>query len=231
MPRTCTVCTHPERAVIDRALVSRESFRDISKRFSVSVSAADRHKKGHIPATLVRAKAVQETSDAVDVMAELQRCFERVNLLFDACDRWLRDADDSTRYDIGPRATELDVTYDEIVRDRNGNPRTVRRKRKLAELLETVESETRSITMVETKYADPRELVLKTANRLQGQLELLSKLLDLLKDGNTVNVTISADWVQIRTELMVALRPYPEAAQAVAGRLQLINGRASHAAD
>ena len=44
-------------------------------------------------------------------MAELRRCFERVNLLFDACDRWLRDADDPSRYDIGPRAAEVLVTY------------------------------------------------------------------------------------------------------------------------
>lgn len=231
MARTCTVCTHPERPAIDRALVEGDAYRDIARQFGVSKDALQRHRAEHLPARLVQAKAAQDVSDAVDVMAELQRCFERVNLLFDACDRWLRDADDPTRYDIGPRATELDVTFDEVVRDRNGNPRTIRRKKKLSEWLETVETDTRTVVMVETKSADPRDLVLKTANRLQGQMELLAKLLDLLNDGNTINVTISADWVQIRTELMLALKPYPDAAAAVASRLQLIEGGAGHAAD
>jgi hypothetical protein len=203
----------------------------IARQYEVSKDVLDRHKKGHLPATLAQAKAAQETSDAVDVMAELQRCFARVNLLFDACDRWLRDADDPTRYDIGPRATELDVTYDETLIDRNGNPYTVRRKKKLSDLLETVETETRTITLVETKYADPRELVLKTANRLQGQMELLSKLVGQLSDGDTINIVVNPAWVQIRTELLAALRPYPDAAHAVASKLQLIEGVAGHAAD
>jgi hypothetical protein len=225
MPRTCTVCAHLKRAEIDRALVADSaSLRDIARQYEVSKDALDRHKKGHLPTTLVQAKAAQETSDAVDVMAELQRCFERVNLLFDACDRWLRDADDPTRYDIGPRATELDVTYDEIVRDRNGTPRTVRRKRKLAELLETIESDSRSVVMVETKYADPRELVLKTATRLQGQIELLAKLLDLLNEGDTINIAISPQWVEARTVLFAALAEHPEARLAVAAALQAIEG-------
>jgi hypothetical protein len=231
MPRSCTICVHPERAAIDKALVGGEPFRHIAARFDTSTAALQRHKAEHLPATLVQAKAAQETSDAVDVMAELQRCFARVNLLFDACDRWLRDADDPTRYDVGPRATELDVTYDEIVLDRNGTPRTVRRKRKLAELLETVETETRTITLVETKYADPRELVLKVAAKLQGQLELLSKLVGQLSDGDTINIVVSPEWVEIRTVILAALRPYPDAAHAVASRLQLIDGGVGHAAD
>lgn len=230
MPRTCSVCGHSERPAIDRALVAGEAFRAIAKRFSVSMSAVDRHKKAHLPLTLTKAKAAREVSEAIDVMAELERCFGRVNLLFDACDRWLRDADDPSRYDIGPRAHELDVTYEEVTTDRNGNPRTVRRKGKLADLLRIVEGGTRTVTMVETKYADPRDLVLKTAHRLQGQMELLSKLLGQLNDGNTVNVTVSADWVLIRSELMGALQPYPDAAQAVASRLQVIEGGAGRAA-
>jgi hypothetical protein len=228
MPRTCSVCTHEQRPAIDRALVSGEPFRDIAKCFPISVSALDRHKRGHLPATLARAKAAQETSDAVDVMAELQRCFERVNLLFDACDRWLRDADDPSRYDIGPRATELDVTYDEVVLDRKGNPRTVRRKQKLAELLETIESDSRSVVLVETKYADPRELVLKTSNRLQGQMELLSKLVGHLSDGPVINIHMSPEWLTIQTTIISALQPYPEARQTVADALTMIEGDARH---
>jgi hypothetical protein len=225
MPRVCTVCAHPQRPEIDRALLGdSSSYRDIAKQFSISPSAVDRHKKAHIPMALAQAKAVQTEADAIDVMAELHRCFVRVNLLFDACDRWLRDADDPTRYDIGPRAEELSVTYEDVVEDLNGNPYTVRRKKKLSDLLLVIESETRTITLVETKYADPRDLVLKTANRLQGQLELLSRLMGDLQSGDTFNVVVSGDWIQVRNEILIALHPYPDAAQAVAGRLQMLEG-------
>lgn len=231
MPRTCTICGHPRRLEIDQALVANESFRNIAERFAVSVGALTRHKDAHVPAALVQAKAAQDEADAIDVMDELRRCFARVNLLFDACDRWLRDADDPSRYDIGPRAEELDVTYEDVLINGQGNPYTVRRKKKLSDLLPTIESETRTITLVETKYADPRDLVLKTANRLQGQMELLSKLLGDLDEGNTVNIVIAPEWVQIRSVLLASLQPYPEARQAVAGRLSVIEGGRSHAAD
>ena len=44
MPRTCRACISPERAAIDQALATGESFRNITKRFSISPSALFRHK-------------------------------------------------------------------------------------------------------------------------------------------------------------------------------------------
>ena len=102
MPRVCTVCTHPDRPAIDMALVNHRPYRNIAAQFRLSPSALVRHHDEHLPATLAKAHAADETAAALDVMAELRRCFERVNLLFDACDRWLRDADDPARYDLGP---------------------------------------------------------------------------------------------------------------------------------
>lgn len=218
MPRACTICAHPEREAVEAAMVNGESFRDIARRFRVGKDAAARHKADHLPEHLVKAREVEDAAKALDVMDELRRCFERVNLLFDACDRWLRDADDPARYDIGPRAEELRVTYEE----RHGE-RTVRRKATLAELLAKVAGSSaeagRTVTMVETKHADPRELVLKTAGRLQPQIELLAKLIGELDERLQVNILVSAEWVQIRTAMLEALAPYSDARAAVAGRL------------
>lgn len=227
MPRTCTVCALPTRAEVDRELVAGEaSFRNIAERFSVSVAALHRHKADHVPRALREAQAVQEEADAIDVRPELERCFERVNLLFDACDRWLRDADDPARYDIGPRAEEMRVTYEERVGER-----TVRRKAPLAELLAKVEvndSESsteargRTVTMVETKHADPRDLVLKTAGRLQPQIELLAKLIGELDNRPQINLYLSPEWIELRAVIVGALEPYQEARGAV---LATIEGR------
>lgn len=216
MPRSCTVCTHPDREEIDRELVGGEaSFRNIAERFSVSVAALHRHKADHVPEALRRARASQEQDDAIDVMAELKRCFERVNLLFDACDRWLRDPADPNRYDIGPRAEEIMVTYTEQGPD--GKP--VRRKAPLSELLGQAEGEHRTVTMVETKHADPCDLVLKTAGRLQPQIELLAKLIGEL-DERPVNILVSPEWLELRAVIVGALQPHEEARSAVLGAIE-----------
>src|SRR5262245_63862338 len=44
MPRTCTICTHPDRELIDSALLSGEAFRKIAKRSGTSITALFRHK-------------------------------------------------------------------------------------------------------------------------------------------------------------------------------------------
>lgn len=228
MPRTCTICARPERAQIEMALVAGElSFRTIADRWAVSKTALIRHKADHLPQRLEAAKAAADEADDLDVLDELLRCFVRVNLLFDACDRWLRDADDPARYDIGPRAEELNVTYEE----QNGE-RTVRRKATLAELLAEVNgndrSPSRTVTMVETKHADPRELVLKTAARLQPQIELLAKLIGEL-DERPVNVLISPEWLELKAVIVTALEPHSEARESVLRALEGVGNGSSRA--
>jgi hypothetical protein len=57
MPRTCTICKHPDREPIERALLAGESYRNIAARFGTSASALVRHRADHLPASLVRAQA------------------------------------------------------------------------------------------------------------------------------------------------------------------------------
>ena len=59
MPRTCTVCRHPQRTPIDEALILGQSLRNIAKRFGTSVTALFRH-EDHIPTALAASKAAQE---------------------------------------------------------------------------------------------------------------------------------------------------------------------------
>ncbi len=236
MPRSCSVCDHPERTAVDRALVAGEAMRNVALRFAISFAALQRHKANHLPVVLAEAKqrqaeshethvaavgvAVQERTaaeeaHALDVMEELGRCFQRVNLLFDACDRWLRDADDPTRYDIGPRADDILVTYME---QGNGDKPT-RKKDSLARLLALAEGGGVMIERWDTKYADPRELVLKTAQQLTGQTQLLAKLLGQLDDRPQINLLMAPEWLQVRTALLMALAPHPEARRAVTAAL------------
>jgi hypothetical protein len=233
MPRRCSVCDHPDRERINSALVAGDKLRNIAQRFATSEFALCRHKRDHLPDTLTKAQGVkeaaqaaalveqrrdqeaQEVSHADDLMVELQRCMRRVNLLFDACHEWLQDPDDPERYTLEPRDNEVNV----VVRttDAEGKPRTVRRK--LRELLAEVETGRYTVERAEYKHADPRELVLKTAERLQGHLQLLAMLIGKLQSAPTINVLMAPEWVQVRGVLLDALAPFPEARVAVASRL------------
>lgn len=219
MPRTCTLCRHAEREGIERALVAGEPYRSIAARFGVSMGAIDRHKSDHLPARLVAAERAQEVASAGRVMAELERGLARVNLLLDACDRYLRDPEDPDRYDVGPRAGDVTVVYEEPVDD--GRPR-LRRERLsvlLARLGSTEAGLGLRVVATEVKHADPRELLLKTAGRLRDQLELVARLAGELQEAPQVNVVVSAEWAAVRSALLAALAPYPEARAAVAARL------------
>jgi hypothetical protein len=217
MPRKCSVCTHPQRTAIETAMVDQAEYRDIARQFGLSKDAVARHKESHLPARLAIAKEAQEVANGTDLLQELRTIGERVRLLSDACDRWLRDPDDPERYDIGPRAEEVQVTYLEYVGDK-----PVRRKKRLSELL-SLALDGPSVLLVETKYADPRDLVLKAYDRLQGQLELIAKLIGELDERPQVNVLVNPQWITVRTALLSALAPYPEARSAVATALLAVD--------
>jgi hypothetical protein len=69
---------------------------------------------------------------------------------------------------------------------------------------------------------------LKTAllaiREARGCLELLGKLAGELQSAPTVNILISPEWVRLRTLILEALEPYPDARLAVAGALRRLDG-------
>ena len=54
----------------------------------------------------------------------------------------------------------------------------------------------------------------------RGCLELLGKLAGELKEGQTVNVIVSPQWVELRTTIIKALEPHPDAKSTVLRALQ-----------
>lgn len=75
MSRKCTICTHPQRAEIDRELAEGRSIRDIARRYSVSRPSLHRHRT-HVQDAVqraVEAKAVQVGASVLDRIRELNR--------------------------------------------------------------------------------------------------------------------------------------------------------------
>ena len=76
MPRSCTVCEHPEKDAIDQALVGSASNRSVASIYDVSEAAVRRHKANHLPAKLVMAEKAAEVVEADNLLhqvGDLQR--------------------------------------------------------------------------------------------------------------------------------------------------------------
>jgi hypothetical protein len=70
--------------------------------------------------------------------------------------------------------------------------------------------------------ANDLRTALVAVREARGNLELIGRLLGELDDGPQINVTVSAEWITLRTAILDALMPYGEARIAVAQRLREI---------
>ena len=186
MSRKCTVCTHEQLEKIDCSLINDVPFRKISKQYGVSTGALQRHKRDHIAKDLITASHAFEVADPDSIMAEVEQIKGFTNKLLKACDRYLTDPDDSSRYDIGPRADDIDVIY--LEEDEKG--KRIRLKERLSALLERLEGKGYLLTGTRYKIADPRELILKAVGEAKGLLELLAKVTGELREAQ-LNVQIN----------------------------------------
>lgn len=154
---------------------------------------------------------------SVDAMEELTRGLQRANLVQDACHVWLTDANDPTKYDVGPRASEVLVTYTVQVETSRGY-RTEQRKKPLSHLLRLVgeiddESVFGELIGTESKHSDPRELILATIRENRAQLTTMAELAKMLADARVMQ-----ELREIMLEEIAAVSP--EVASAIEERLR-----------
>jgi hypothetical protein len=74
--RSCTLCQHPSRGEIDKALVRGETLRGIAAQFGTSTGTLQRHKVDHLPVILAEeARQAAEVADTeiVDYAADVLR--------------------------------------------------------------------------------------------------------------------------------------------------------------
>jgi hypothetical protein len=89
--KTCTVCSHQDRAAIDRALVDGASLRTIAGQYGTNKSALDRHRK-HLAPALTLAKQATVVTEATSLLSRVERIMSRCELIAEAATRerdWL----------------------------------------------------------------------------------------------------------------------------------------------
>jgi hypothetical protein len=73
VPRRCSVCDHPDRADIDRALAEgKTSIRGIARQFGLTEDAVLRHRDNHVPKRLIEIVEVRREMEDFDVFRKLR---------------------------------------------------------------------------------------------------------------------------------------------------------------
>lgn len=89
MPRVCTICGHPKRKAIDRALANGEALRVIAARYGTSPQTLTRHKRKCVAPALEEARQAEQAASVemvLDVRAELRGLIERTRQILDKPD-------------------------------------------------------------------------------------------------------------------------------------------------
>lgn len=177
MPQVCSVCTHPKSKDIDLAIIrGASSNRKIATRHGLVESALRSHRANHLAERYSAARESTAEKLAVDLQTELNNCFEYARKLRAACDKWLTDPDDETKYTLGARASEVKIVFDEY------DHRTKKEKRKRASLetllhrLEQKRGLDITVERMETRVADPRKLNLEVLDRYDRLMRMRGDL-------------------------------------------------------
>jgi len=248
--RPCTVCTHPQLEAINRDLVSRpKQFSAIGQKWGLNRKAVARHGSEHLTeglrlavlarmeadrqihsASVKHAELVEETRQ-LNVLACLGRAAEKGERMLEAVDGWLRDPHDPTRYNLDPRASEIQVIWQPL----GGGPR---QKARLSELLERIERVTedyvrradllqalrgveegacnalealdalggpalprRQDVLLEAKVADPRKLLGEVATAFRPVLEILGKASGQIKADPAAQIAVFVQSPEFRAHV------------------------------
>lgn len=205
------VDTHPKRRQAIRDLSEGVSRRTVAKRYGLSRGAIDAFFNRYLAPHAADVMEARGKDAGEAMLAEIEHVMGRMRMLYDACHEYLLDPKDCTRYELGPRGTDIEVVCETTQGD---GKKPLRESVKLQTILNRLERNGVSVVDVRTKHADPRELIVKTADALTRQLEVVAKVMGLVKES-TITIMRIEEWTDIKTLIVDATKDSPEVRQRI----------------
>jgi hypothetical protein len=205
MPNTYSVDKHPKKNAIVRALINQVPYDKIADEFGLSFGSVQRYASQKLRMSAAKALAKGQY-DGAQLLSRIEETIVYVQKMYEACNDWLQDPEDHSRYNLDPRAYEHEVIYNWVLTDGDGKETRIRKKATLQELLERAIRDDEEIIKVESKTADPRKLILDTAQTLNKQLETLAKIAGVVQEVTNVDVNVSVNTVLASTIVQVIQR-------------------------
>jgi hypothetical protein len=197
-----SVDKHPKKNAIIRDLVNQVPYSQIASNYGMSHNAVLRYATQKLRMSAAKALA-KGSYNGEALLARIEDTIVYVQKMYDACNDWLQDPEDHSKYNLDPRAYEHDVIYNWVITDADGKDTRIRKKANLQELLDRAIRDNEEIIKVESKVADPRNLVLQTAQTLNKQLETLAKIAGVVQEVANIDVNVSINTVLASTVVQI----------------------------
>ncbi len=168
----CKICDSKKVSYINNKIVNGDSISSISRLYGFARDTIKKHKNVCISRLL---QEVNEEKQLVgdSLVKQVEADIFMIHKMVRACDEWLTDPEDPTKYFLGPRGDEIEVVYQERD-DETARLLPAKQKASLQELINTVEKGGGYVVRgINNRAADPRELLLKSITKLEGIVKMI----------------------------------------------------------
>lgn len=207
---------HPNKQLIIRDIASgMYSDESIAQRYGLKDRKAVERYRNKVLPEIMRLTAYR---DADGLLAAITQNIVRVDKMLEGLEKWAVDPEDPNVFSMDPRADEIYVIYTKLVPIGNKISR-IRVKANLQDVIDSTFSDFEKTGMrLETKKADQRVVLLKAMDTMARNLQLLISARDALAQKNS-DESYRANLEELLQIIQTALRPYPEAMEALVNAL------------
>ena len=207
---------HPNKQLIIRDIASgMYSDESIAQRYGLKDRKAVERYRNKVLPEIMRLTSYR---DADGLLAAITQNIVRVDKMLEGLEKWAVDPDDPNVFSMDPRADEIYVIYTKLFPNGNKISR-IRIKENLQDVIDSSFSDFEKAGMrLETKKADQRVVLLKAMDTMARNLQLLISARDALAQKNS-DESYRANLEELLQIIQTALRPYPEAMEALVNAL------------
>lgn len=179
--------SHPRREEILKDIIDGTlSNRAIALKYGISHGAVNRYIKGRLVPSVADAAVERGVDLGSKIQGRVEEVCEEIQRLCDGFKDSFADPDNPSKLNLSPRASEIDIIYEEMGDDEKLHIR----KQPLGEILDEMRGNGYCPLTIQYKMQDPRKLLNDAINLKIKTLEVLARIEGSIKDQVTNNITI-----------------------------------------
>jgi len=215
--RQTAVDAHPQKDEIEQRLAKGDSITSLSNTYGISRHAITNHKKTRLPNKLIKGVRDRDITSADELFQIILGTVRKMEKVSESCDNYLQDPNNPDLYYMGPRAHEVDVMWEEEIDIGHGNTIFKKHKDTLQELIDK-HLKGCDIVKMKSTHADPRVLLIKSAETLTKQMDMLVQAWRSVDQGSSAFIGTPAFQNVVKT-ILDATKEYPEVRRTIANGL------------
>ncbi len=215
--RPYAVDKHPRCKEIQKKLAEGVPIRTLSKNYGIHRTSLERYKIHRLPEELKESNKKEKITNSQELFDIILKSVRYMEKLSESCDGFLQDPDDSEMYYMGPRGYEVDVIWEEPI---NGKDGVFYRKHR-ENLQEVIDKHFTDVVSIKTNHTDPRVLIIKSAETLTKNLEMLTQAWARMDQGESSFIGTKA-WQEVVKIILDATEKHPEMRREIADALDKI---------